>query len=303
MVCENCGGGRFRPTPFYYFWNNKEFVLKKCRQCDLITLDPKPDESELGLLYSDDYFQTGAHGLNKQQKTYEELRDQQSMDNYKTTIRNTVLKYNPQTKGIFEIGFAMGHMLAAAKEMGLEVSGIEFSETAMQKAKDKFGIDVKSGNFENIDTAALGKYDCVFGGDVFEHFVHPRKVVDNMYDMLNDGGVAIVIVPSTFNLFSTKLAIVFYKILGKRKRFYDNPYHLSEFTSATIKNIFKKRFEEVRVINNIKKPSQLNLKTSGLEYKLKYAVHLINYPFTKIFNRNGDRLTVIARKNSLGSIK
>ena len=49
LHCENCGNTKFHNSPFYYKWNNKEFLLKKCNQCALITLDPKPDELELGM--------------------------------------------------------------------------------------------------------------------------------------------------------------------------------------------------------------------------------------------------------------
>ncbi len=296
MICESCGADKFKATPFYYKWNNKEFILRKCLKCDLITLDPKPDEQELEMLYSDEYFESGAHGLNRINKTYEVSKDELSMQHRKETLHNNVLKYKPDTKNIFEIGFAMGHMLEAAKDMGMEVSGIEFSETAVQKAKDKFGINGISGNFENLDISKMSKWDCIYGGDVFEHFIYPDKVCKNLYELLNVGGVAIIIVPSTFNLFSTKLAILFYRMLGKRKRFYDNPYHLFEYTPSTIKQIFGKYFKDVKVVNRIKKPSELNMKTGGIEYKLKFLIHLINYPFTRIFNRNGDRLLVVARK-------
>lgn len=296
MICECCGGDQFKSTPFYYNWNNKEFILATCIKCDLITLDPKPDNEELKLLYADEYFESGAHGLNRINKTYEASIDELSMDYRIQYWQENILKFKPDTKNIFEIGFAMGHMLAAAKEMGLEVSGIEFSDSAVQKAKNKFDIKAISGNFESIDTEKIGKWDCIFGGDVFEHFTYPSSVCKNMYDILNEGGVAIVIIPSTFNLFSTKLAILFYKLLGKRKKFYDKPYHLFEYTPKTIKSIFGKHFKNVEVINRIKKPSQLNMKSGGIEYKLKYLIHLVNYPFTKIFNRNGDRLLVVARK-------
>lgn len=297
MVCQICGNSVFKPTPFYYKWNNKEFILVKCSHCGLITQDPKPDSNELEVLYADDYFESGAHGLNQLNETYESSRDKQSLEERTKVIRERILKFKPDTKSIFEIGFAMGHMLQAAKEMGMKVSGQEFSETAVIKAKAKFNLDVSAGNFEEIDTTKQnGTWDCIYGGDVFEHFTYPDKVAKNMADMLTADGIGVLVIPSTFNLFSTKFAILFYKLLGKRKQFVDKPYHLYEYTTSTIKKILKKHFREVQVINQIKKPSQLNIKTGGIEYKIKYLIHLINYPYTKLFNRNGDRLLIIARK-------
>ncbi|MBK9555520.1 MAG: hypothetical protein IPO47_06745 [Bacteroidetes bacterium] len=146
-------------------------------------------------------------------------------------------------------------------------------------------MDAICGNFEDLDTTPyLNKWDCIYGGDVFEHFGQPTKVVKNMFAMLADGGIAVVIVPSTFNLFSTYFAILFYRITGKRKKFYDNPYHLVVNASHLL---------ELQKI----KPAELNMKGGGIEYTIKKMIHYINYPFTKLFNRNGDRLLVVARKS------
>lgn len=295
--CVCCGSIAYTPTPYYYVWNNKEFALLACNTCSLITMEPKPDDAELAALYADEYFETGQHGLNRMQMTYEQGQDKNSDAHRRNTIQQNILAYKPDAKSVFEIGFAMGHVLSAARDLGLEIGGIEFSPMAVSKAREKFNIDALCGNFEHIDLSAhLERWDCVYGGDVFEHFIHPDKVVHNMHSILKPNGVAIVIVPSTFNLFSTYLATAFYRLLGKRKKFYDKPYHVFEYTPRTIRRMFLKEFKEVQVVNRIKTPAQLNMKTGGIEYKIKYLIHLFNYPFTKLFNRNGDRLLVIARK-------
>ena len=297
LQCVCCGSKSFKPTPYYYHWHNKEFILTACRNCGLITMGPKPTDEELGLLYADEYFETGQHGLNKLNMTYEQGQDKNSAELRKQTVKQNILAYKPDTKSLFEIGFAMGHILSAARDLGMEIGGIEFSPMAVSKAKEKFNIDALCGNFETIDLSAHeGKWDCVYGGDVFEHFIHPDKVVTNMHRILKDNGVAIVIVPSTFNLFSTYIATALFRLMGKRKKFYDKPYHVFEYTPSTIKKMFLKEFREVQVVNRIKKPGQLNMKTGGFEYKIKYLIHFINYPFTRMFNRNGDRLLVIAHK-------
>jgi 2-polyprenyl-3-methyl-5-hydroxy-6-metoxy-1,4-benzoquinol methylase len=297
MNCEICSGSTFRDTPYYYNWKNKDFRLVKCVNCGLITQDPKPNAQELEELYAEEYFESGAHGLNMIDTTYEESRDRISMSDLKKIIQERILKFKPDTKSVFEIGFAMGHLLAAAKELGMHVSGIEFSEHAARRAHEKFGLEVIQGNFENIDSTDLNsKWDCIYGGDVFEHFAKPSKVVANMAALLNQNGIIVLVIPSTFNLFSTKIATVIFRLFNKRKRFVDKPYHLFEYTTSTIKKMLSPHFKDIKVINNIKKPSQLNIKTKGIEYKIKYLIHIFNYPYTKLFNRNGDRLLIIARK-------
>ncbi len=297
MHCPNCGNEHYTPTPYFYLWEGKEFTLQKCRQCGLIALHPQPTDAELARLYADEYFQSGQHGLNALQATYEEGQDRVGEEKRRQAIHDNVLQFKPDTRSYFEIGFAMGHMLAAARSMGMEIGGIEFSEMAVRKAADKFGIQALCGNFEQVDLKEhIGRWDCVYGGDVFEHFLHPDKVVENMHAILADKGIAVVAVPSTFNLFSTYLATAFYRLLGKRKKFYDKPYHVFEYTPRTISALFAQRFSKVVVVNRIKKPGQLNMKGGGWEYRMKYLVHCVNYPFTRLFGRNGDRLLVVAFK-------
>lgn len=70
-------------TYLFYLWNNKKFQLVQCNNCKLITLDPKPTSQELELLYAEDYFDHGAHGLDAYQKTYEEIRDEIPVETWK----------------------------------------------------------------------------------------------------------------------------------------------------------------------------------------------------------------------------
>lgn len=297
MQCEICKSEEFNQLPFYYYWNDKTFTLVKCKSCNLITVSPKPNSAELEMLYSDDYFDHGAHGLNVNQKTYEELRDEISLEEWQQKVKSTILKAKPEAKSIFEIGAAMGYFLHGAQSLGLQVSGLEISIAANKRAKEKFGFDLYAGDFEKIDISAeYGKWDVVYGGDVFEHFVHPSKVVEKIYHMLKPGGIAYLVVPSSFNLFSGTAATELLKLIGRQQRMADNPYHLYEFTTRTAKKIMQLHFADVQVMNNIKRPSELNLKNKSIAYRIKYFLHLINYPFTKLTGTHGDRVTIIARK-------
>lgn len=297
MLCEICHRDQFRKLPFYYAWNNKEFQLVKCRHCRLITIDPKPNAAELKELYSEDYFDHSAHGLNTLQQTYEASRDAIPPGEWQQKVRQTILKAKPDAKSLFEIGAAMGYFLNAAKSLGLTVSGLEISMAANRRAKEKFDLDLYDGDFETTDLSGeYGKWDVVYGGDVFEHFSHPSIVVEKIYRMLKPGGIAYLVVPSSFNLFSGILATGILSLAGKRKQMADNPYHLFEYTSATAKKMLQTQFGNVRVINAIKKPSELNLKNKSLEYRIKQCVHYINYPYTRLTGTHGDRLTIIAQK-------
>ncbi len=298
QYCQACDGNDFAELPYYYIWKNKVFNLVKCRSCGLICQMPKPTDEEIEELYSEDYFDHGHHGLEERQATYEQIKDAMPVEFLQKKIKQTILAENPAAKSLFEIGAALGHLLHAAREMGMEVSGLEISQYANQRAKEKFGLDLYSGDFEKLDMSKeYGKWDAIYGGDVFEHFLNPGIVVDKIYDMLRPGGVAVLVVPSTFNLFSTGVATLLLRLTGKKRRLVDNPYHIHEFTTATARRIMQLRFRQVKITNDIKSPFEMNIKDGSLAYRIKWLFHLINYPFTKLTGRNGDRVTIIAIKD------
>lgn len=299
MNCNHCHSTSFTKLPFYYEWNSHRFDVIRCKNCSLITLSRLPNDEELQKLYSEDFFTFGAHTLDKLGIDYETMADQYGLETHKQFIKNYIEPYGTSLTSFFEIGAGMAHFLQAAKELGYAVDGLEIGEVAVRKAKEKFGIELRLGDFETIDLSSLSNsFDCIYAGDVFEHMRDPALVVKKMYEMLRPNGIVVIKIPGTFNLLSSKIASMIFSLTNTSKKLPDKPYHLYEFTTKTISNIFLKKFQEVTVINTIKKPSELNKKTGGIDYAIKYFLQFINYPLTKITNRFGDRMTVIAKKVS-----
>ena len=180
----------------------------------------------------------------------------------------------------------------------MEVGGLEISPEANQVARERFGLDLYQGDFETMDMRAeAGRWDIVFAGDVFEHFPHPAVVVDKVHEMLAPGGVAFIVVPGTFNLFSTAIARNLYRLLGRQQRLTDLPYHLFEYTSDSARAMWARRFARVEIRNHIKPASAVNRKGGSLAFQVKYLLHLLNVPFTRMTGRRGDRITIIAHKD------
>ncbi len=297
MKCNHCTATKFTQLPFYYEWDSHRFDLCRCKNCTLITLSRLPTDEELQKLYSEEFFTFGAHTLDKLGVDYETMADRYGLETHKDFIRTFIEPNCSTLESFFEIGAGMAHFLEAAKELGYSVNGLEIGEVAVIKAKEKFNIPLILGDFEQLDISELkGKFDCIYAGDVFEHMRNPALVVEKMYEMLRPNGIVVIKIPGTFNLLSSKIASFLFLMMNKSKKLPDKPYHLYEFTTKTIRSIFTKKFQEVQVINTIKKPSELNKKTGGLGYAVKYIIQFFNYPLTRITNRFGDRMTVISTK-------
>ena len=298
MPCNLCHSGVAETLPFHYLWRGKRFQGQRCSCYGLIWLDPLPTEAELAALYDEDYFADGLHGLDRIGSDYEQWADS-ARGPARSFLRREIRSRHPAARALYEIGAAMGHFLAAAREGGFTTGGIEISATAVEKARHKFGLEIQCGNIETADLAATaGSWDVVYAGDVFEHLRDPSGVIDRIDALLAPGGLVVIRVPGTFNLFATRLAVPLLKLTGREKQLPDNPYHLYEYTGTIIRRMLEQRFERVEVIQHATPPQRLSRKTGSLDYWIKIMLQAVNYPLTSVTNRFGDRMTVYARKHS-----
>ncbi len=296
MACNLCGGDRFVNLPFHYRWEGRRFQGVRCRDCSLVTLSPLPTDDDLARLYAADYFADGLHGLDRLGTTYEEWADAQG-EAARRHLRNDLLRRRPGAKSLFEIGAAMGHFLNAVRGEGLAVAGLEISPAGVARAREKFGLELQCGNVEALDVAPLrGQWDIVYAGDLFEHLRDPSGTVDKAHELLAPGGLFALHVPGTLELLSTRLAIPLLRLAGRDRCLPDKPYHLYEYTIATIRRMLGRRFPRVEVINTATPPGRLNLKDRSPGYVAKHALQFVNRPLTAATGRFGDRMSVYAWK-------
>jgi SAM-dependent methyltransferase len=296
MQCNLCGAGVFENVPFYYSWEDKRFQGVRCCRCRLITLSPLPTDEELTRLYAEEYFASGLHGLDRLGTDYEAWADR-AHRSHRAFIRAQLLPRCPGARSVFEIGAAMGHFLAAAKEEGLDVAGIEISPAAVSRAREKFGLELSCANIEEADiTGWKGRWDIVYAGDLFEHLRDPSGVLAKVRLLLEPGGLFVVRVPSTFDLLFTRLAVHGLALLRRAQRLPDNPYHLYEYTGTTLRRMLATQFGRIEIKTHATPPGRLNLKGGSTAYRAKWAFQLINYPLTVLTGRWGDRIDAFAWK-------
>ena len=259
-------------------------------------MDPQPGPVEISSFYDQDYFEHGLHGLADAGLTYEDRMSSSSAQT-RRFVEEHLLVHHRAAKSLFEIGAATGHLLAGARAAGvMTVSGIEISEHAAGVARDRFDIGLHVGDVVDFDPAPYaGAWDIVYAGDVLEHVPNPVGLLALIAELLSPGGVAIVRIPTTFELISSSIATGFLRLSGKVMTLPDAPYHLHEFTLRTSRMMFEDRFSNVRLINDIVPAGSLNTKGGRALYRLKKAIHVLNVPLTRMTGRFGDRLMVIAR--------
>lgn len=168
--CNLCGSDE---TGFWGEKNNIKIV--KCKICGLVYCNPRPDNNELQKFYSEDYFLEG---------NYEEDVQRQKM--YEIEIEE--IKKNIGVKGRFlDVGCAVGKFLVTLPDT-FEKWGTEFSESAAETGRKKFGLKIATGQIRNIELPEK-YFDIVQMRGVLEHSQNPFEDLAKIRKVLKKDGI------------------------------------------------------------------------------------------------------------------
>lgn len=294
--CNLCEGRSGHTIPFGYHFKERFLPAVKCDACGLISIWPRPTDQEIEEMYSSDYF-TGADAATHHMDV-DYLRILNA-GNYKEGVEQ-MKKRCPPGSSILEIGCATGNYLHALSHAGYRVKGIELSSFAVAYAKTHFGLDLINKPFDEKLLGyelAANEMDVVVMGDVLEHFTHPASAMKMVHRILKPGGVALIQVPGTLNLLSSKLAFLVYRLFGMKKTMTIPPYHLTEFSGPSIRRMCEAAgFKKIKIEHHIKHPRTIPLRGSFFENMVKKSLQYPNYYLTKWFGIHGDRIHVEAVK-------
>ena len=141
---------------------------------------------------------------------------------------------------LLDIGCGNGQFLYRAKDLGFDVSGVDFDKYAVSQA-NKLNLNVQLGSLEVIDTSS--RFDCITASHVIEHVRDTNIFLDIIFDRLEEGGY--------FYLSTPNFASVGRTVFGRKWRGIDFPRHLQFFTHASLYYLLKQRgFSRIEVVND-----------------------------------------------------
>lgn len=158
-----------------------------CTTCGLIYNDPMPTEAELTELYQAMARDVSDRPAPSTGRIMPIERDQAAFVSRR-------LGHAPAPR-VLDIGCSMGGFLAALAEGGARTVGIEPSPHDAAVARERFGVDVRSGFFEDVDFGAE-RFDLISMRFVFEHVREPRALLRRARSLLADGGLIFIDVPN-----------------------------------------------------------------------------------------------------------
>ncbi len=219
--------------------DNKHNIFR-CNQCGYIFDNPRPTFDEITNFYS------------REDKYNSWLKEERGRDAlWQRRLR--ILKKFRNAGTLLDIGTGTGQFLYFARD-DFEIEGTEVSESAMRLAKEKYGLDLRKGQAEDIDFGGR-RFDIITLFHVLEHVPDPSRLIEKCYSLLGQKGILIIAIPNEIHsfvtrpikrLFSTLKIGKFaeYGIFGLPKIELDGTLgeiHLSHFTASSLEKWLNKK--------------------------------------------------------------
>jgi SAM-dependent methyltransferase len=223
LRCRVCNSAKLVAKPFGYRFAGKWLQAVGCKECAIIFLDPQPTSDEIVQLYSKEYFE-GDFRCGHAGSYFDDASINTIVDE---PLLERIRKARPEGR-LLEVGCAGGAFLHAAQTRGYTVRGVEFSEDAAQHARQKFGLDVLTGDLQTAQFPG-GAFDIVFMGDVVEHLPDPVATLNEINRILREQGLLVLVCPTQTNTLFSRIGFALYSTLGKNATVNLPPYHLFEY--------------------------------------------------------------------------
>ena len=219
--------------------------IVKCNNCGLVYLNSSLHLGETKKYYPQEYFSR----LNLKRM------DERGKNRLDTKCKNRLkeILYFKKSGKVLDIGCGDGYFLNYLKQKGWQVRGVEISEFAAQKIKEKYDIDIFCGELSQAGYPEE-YFDVVSLFEVLEHLPDPSGTLLEVQRIIKKTGLLIMTVPN----FDSLQRLLF----GKYWHIIDPPRHLFYFSRTTLDNILKKSNFSLSIIRAVDGAGVLDIKTT-----------------------------------------
>ena len=131
------------------------------------------------------------------------------LDDLKNDFRNinliNLISLKAKGSTALDVGCGSGHLIYALGKSGMKTTGLEPIKELANMAKERNpDSNIIEGSVEEITSKITNKFSTITIIDVLEHVQDDIKVIQNLYNRLEDGGYLVIVVPSFPFLFSIR---------------------------------------------------------------------------------------------------
>jgi len=191
------------------------FSIYECRQCGTIFLWPLPSEESIRATFAELY-QGGATMLPELKGYYDYCFDDSPTNPLVRTYEQWLdaVERHHARGHLLDVGCGTGLFLAVARRRGWDVAGVDGSVEATDYARQRFGLDVQTADFETFATGSE-RFDAITMWDIVEHAREPVRLLAAARRALAPGGVLGLSTPNQRSILDL-VAGTFYRLSGGR---------------------------------------------------------------------------------------
>lgn len=197
-----------------------EFAWMRCRECGLYFLDPRPTIESIQHYYPAAYA-AYRPAIDDERLFFMRWKRRR---NLKGAIEAVTTRCAPGA--LLDVGCATGNYLVEMRKRGWHVAGVEIQTDAAAYARERFGLDVFSGDLLQSNLPAQ-QFDVITMWDVLEHTHRPVAILQEAKRLLKPGGLLIFSIPDL----DSKEAASF----GPAWIGFDAPRHLHLFHNQSLR--------------------------------------------------------------------
>jgi SAM-dependent methyltransferase len=228
VTCELCGADNtevlFEGVDHWYNLPGR-FPVRRCRECGLIYLNPRPDRLEIHHYYPQAY-EPYSPAIDDELSLWRRLNRRYGM--FK---RVQMIQARLKIKGrALDVGCATGVFLEALQRHGWEVHGVEPNAEAAAYARSRLRLDVFNGELVQARFPAC-YFDLVTLWHVLEHVHQPRQMLLEAARITRPGGMLVLALPNPDSLEA--------RLFGPFWAGWDVPRHLYIFPVPVISKMLR----------------------------------------------------------------
>jgi 2-polyprenyl-3-methyl-5-hydroxy-6-metoxy-1,4-benzoquinol methylase len=232
-ACDLCGSDaavevyattiRYGPPAEDYFSSSRRMAahgrIVKCMSCGLVRTSPRDDPQTLRSVYA---------------RLCDPLYDAETQNREATARRGLSLieRYSRPPGRLLDVGCSTGVFLAAARERGWTVEGIEASEWAVLQARERYGLATIHRGFVEDAEMEQASFDVITMYDLLEHVDSPTVVLRRVHDWIRQGGFLFLNVPNFGSVVSRVLRSR-WPLLLREHLWYFSPTTIERFLDKT----------------------------------------------------------------------
>lgn len=115
-----------------------------------------------------------------------------------TTRISVILGYIKSDCSVVEVGPGAGFLLREFQKRNFKLKAVEYSHVLADALRNKFGLDVVTGNFEKL-TTSLGSFDAFCSFHVIEHVPSPESHLKAALEIVKPGGLGFIATPNALS--------------------------------------------------------------------------------------------------------